>query len=423
MESLPTEVLECIFSFLPQDSLDSCFQVCDRWAEVIDKMLKKTMWNPWSANNPTAEAMLIFRHTAGSKFESAEHIAEMRNKISKLTPSERTKNPFKNRTLIINMKNTKDFTALHQGLPEMIKEFGGHVHHLLYYVNHLVPQSVENMWLIFNNMKNIRSVTFYSLQMDVVMEWVNRWDMSTFPTLPHFSELGFLGGITFQYIEVLANVYGPQIQKLSLRFVTANGDKFDRIVGKFPNLNFLKVFELDPREFYRRCLKHIPIRHLSISIGRERKELDENQFNLIDIMETLRPFFSEEFEILTLFGNLKSKCEDCSCNFDGFQASPGSPKSLKEVAIPLSLLGTHEFWELLLNVSNLRKLMLMETEDNFKNKVLGKEELQNLCEPIWRRLSSDLQTISIRSREFNKIFGRCFPVIFTCHRPRPQIEL
>ncbi|CAL8076529.1 unnamed protein product [Orchesella dallaii] len=423
MESLPTEVLECIFSFLPQDDLDSCFQVCDRWAKVIDNIPKKTMWNPWLAKNPAGDAMLTFRHTSGSRFESAEDIAQMRNQISQCPPSERTKNPFKNQTLIINMNNTKDFTALHQHLPEMIKEFGGHVRHLLYYVNHLIPLSVENMWLIFNNMKNIRSVTFYSLQMDSVMDCVRKWDMSTFPILPHFSELGFLGSVTFEYFEVLANVYGPQIQKLSIRSLTANGEKFVSIVGKFPNLNFLKVFEVDPREFLRICLKHIPIRHLSISIGRDRKDFDGNQLNLIDIMETLRPFFSEEFEILTLFWNLKSKCEDCSCNFDGFQASPGSPRSLREVAIPLSLLGTHEFWELLLNFSNLRKLMLMDTKDTFKNKIVGKEELQNLCEPIWRRLSSDLQTISIRSREYNKIFGRFFPVIFTCYRPRPQNEL
>ncbi|CAL8076520.1 unnamed protein product [Orchesella dallaii] len=421
MESLPTEILECIFSFLPQDFLDSCIQVCDHWADVIEKMPKKSTWNPWFGNQVTADAMLTFRNTSGSRFEKVDDIAEMRKQISKFPPSERTKNPFKKRTMIINMKNENDFTALHQVLPSFIEELGHYVHHLLYYINHPIPQSKENLNVVFKNMSNLRSVKFYSLQWNAVNDWTKiRIDASSFSTMQHLSELELLGGVSVKFLETLAEAYGQQIQSLTL------GPSIDtrlvKALEKFPNLKNFKAFELCDVEFYTGRFKHLSIRHVSINRGEPFNDNPLVKTDFTDVMNIVTSFCITRTEKLTLFCKVKHRCEDCSCDFDGYPYPESesnrshSSASVREVTIPLSWVGTHEFWELLLNFWNLEKLILFDIKNKFQNKVIDDDELQILCEPMWSRLSGCLETISIRSRKFSKKFTRYFPTVFVCSR-------
>ncbi|CAL8117343.1 unnamed protein product [Orchesella dallaii] len=82
-------ILEFIFSFPTQDNFDSCIQVCDHWADVIEKTPKKSTWNPRFGKQVTADDMPKFRNTSGSKFEKVDYIVKMRKQISKFPPSER----------------------------------------------------------------------------------------------------------------------------------------------------------------------------------------------------------------------------------------------------------------------------------------------------------------------------------------------
>ncbi|CAL8076523.1 unnamed protein product [Orchesella dallaii] len=423
MESLPTEILERIFSFLPQDYLDSCIQVCDHWADVIENMPKKTMWNPWFGKQVTADAMLTFRNTSGSRFEKADDIAEMRNRISMFPPSERTKNPFKNQTLIINMKNGNDYSALHHVLPSFIEEFGHYVHHLLYYIRDPIPQSKENLNVVFKNMSNLRSVKFYSSEWNDVNDWAKkRIDASSFSTMQHFLELEFLGGVSVKFLETLAEVYGQQIQSLTLGPYPCGG--LVEALEKFHNLKHFKAFELCNVEFHTGRFKHLPIRHVSINRVKPFNDNPLVKIDFIGVLQVVTSFCITRTQKLTLLCKLKHRCQDCSCDFDGYPYPESesnlshSSASVREVTIPLSWVGTHEFWELLLNFWNLEKLILFDMEDKFQNKVVDDYALQILCEPMWFRLSGSLETISIRSRKFNKKFKKNFPTVFICSRPQ-----
>ncbi|CAL8149480.1 unnamed protein product, partial [Orchesella dallaii] len=420
-------ILEFIFSFLPQDSLDSGIQVCDDWADVIEKMPKKSVWNPWFAKQVTADAMLTFRNTSGSRFEKVEDIDKMRKQISKLPPSERAKNPFKNQTMIINMKFGDDFSALHQVLPSFIKEFGHYVHHLLYYIHGPIPQSEENLTDVLKNMSNLRSVKFYLNRWSFIDKWAKeRIDASSFCTMQHLSELEFLGGVSVNFLETLAKVYGQQIQSLSLGPYTIRG--LATALEKFNNLKNFKAFEICNYEFYTGRVKHLPIRHVSINTVIPYNNYPLRKIELIEVLEVVTSFCITRTERLTLFCKLKHRCEDCSCDFDGHHPYPDESESnnrcsplsasVREVTIPLSWVGTHEFWELLLNFWNLEELILFDAEDKFQNKVVDEDELQILFEPMWLRLLGYVKAISIRSRKFSNKFKRNFPNVFKCSRPQ-----
>ncbi|CAL8132195.1 unnamed protein product [Orchesella dallaii] len=413
---LPPEVWERVFSLLhSEEDLIICRKVCLSWERILEKLPPPQIWSPFFSKHHTAEAMLTFRHTRGTLLESKEDLFTFLLEAEQRPPAHRKSNPFINSTLILNWRSVGEYHGLHRELLALVRRHGNHVHKLLYFIHEFVPQSMESIPEILKNMGNLRSLIISCPQSDYKLI-SSRFRFPELPKLKHFRELEILGMENKFLLKLLLKKYGPQLRSLywwdSKTIWIPNDWRF--IVGLCPNLRNLKFLNSDfhgdgiissgqlQSIQFPVALKRFAYKGYS----KESRDSFGNEFNAV---MNIAARFSATLEVMTLYVKVVSE------EGIGFALSnlPEFPL-LKELAIPFSFLRSSILPQLLGKLGNVRKLIFLDTEDNFQNRFVGKEELDQIFQGLWAQIPSSIEEISIRSRMFHRELQRHFPVYHKC---------
>ncbi|CAL8132199.1 unnamed protein product [Orchesella dallaii] len=411
--ALLPELWEHIFSFLPnEEDLINCRKVCLSWAGILEKLPPPQIWTPFFSKQHTAEAMLTFRNTCGTLLESKEDLFTFLIEVEKRPPAHRKSNPFINSTLILNWRSARGYHGLHRELLSLVRQHGNHVHKLLYFIHEFVPQSMESIPEILKNMCNLRSLIIFCPKSDYKLI-TSRFRFPELPKLKHFGELEILGMDNIFLLKLLVNQYGPQLRSLSYWDSEPIGIPNDWrvIVRVCPNLENLKILNYRGRGISSGQFENIQFplalkRFAYKSYSEENQDSYGEDFNAV---MNVAAKFSTTLETMTLYVKVVSE--------DGIEFAlfniPEFPR-LKELSIPFSFVRSSILPQLLGRLGNVGKLIFLDTEDNFQNRLVGKEELDQIFQGLWTQIPSSMEEISIRSRQLNKELRRHFPVYHKC---------
>ncbi|CAL8132582.1 unnamed protein product [Orchesella dallaii] len=415
---LPPEVLEHVFSFLHPSEKRICRNVCTSWARVLDNIPPTQNWNPWFLKQHTGEAMLTFRHTPGTLFQSKEDISNFLLDVEQRPPEDLHSNPFINSTLIINWRSESEYFALHQELPAFIKQHGNRVRKLLYFLHESVPQSLESIPQILQSISNLHSLIIYC-------DYSNNWLIKRsfrFPELPQlkqFCELEIMGKGNLLLLKLLVTQYGSQLRSLSWFEVKSDGISKDWrfIVALCPNLVNLKMTHEDG--ILQPNLIDLPatlaLKRLSYKLL-YKTYYREYEFN--NVMTVIAAPFAATVEMIWLDLDLANSNENVNPTFLPIMNDLPDFPILEELVIPYSLVKSPLLPQMQVEkMRNLRKLMFLDTKEEFQNRLVGPEELRETFELLWSQLSLSVEEISIRSRQYKPKLKRYYPVYHKSSRP------
>ncbi|CAL8132588.1 unnamed protein product [Orchesella dallaii] len=424
---LPAEIWEHVFTFLNHSEKDLliCKNVCTSWARILNKIPSTQNWNPWFFKQHTAGAMLTFRHTPGTLFQSKEDISNFLLGVEQRPSEDQHSNPFINSTLIINWRSAPEYQALHQELPDFFKQHGNRVRKLLYFMHESVPQLLESIPQILQSMSHLRSLIIYSHfsdeKMGINMMKKNSFRFPALPPLKHFCELEIMGQGNLFLLKLFVTQYGQQLRSLSFSEVKYDGitEDWSFIVALCPNLVNLK----NEDGILQRNLMGLPT---SLALKRLAYKLlckpYYREYEFSNVMNVIAAPFAATLEMICLDLDLVNGIEiDLNAAFLPIMSLPNFP-SLNEFVIPFSFFKSPLLPRMQIEkMKNLKKLTFLDTNEKFQNRLVGPVELRETFEMLWSQLSSSVEEISIRSRQFNSELKRHFPVYHKSLRPNHRL--
>ncbi|CAL8132578.1 unnamed protein product [Orchesella dallaii] len=361
--------------------------------------------------------MLTFRHSLGTLFQSKEDISNFLIGVEQRPPEDQHTNQFINSTLIINCSLVPEYLALHRELPAFFKQHGNCVRKLLYFIKQSVPQSLESIPQMLQSMSDLQSLIIYCECSD---NWLieRNFRFPELPQLKHFCELEIMGQENLFLLKLLVTQYGSQLRSLSWFEVMSDNISKDCsfIPTLCPNLVNLKITHEDG--ILNRNFTYLPVMLALKRLAYKRLRRSyyrEYEFN--NVMTVIAAPSAATLEMICLDVDLVNRNIYLNPAFLPTLNLPDFPV-LKELVIPYSFVKNPLLPQMQVEkMRNLKKLIFLDTKEEFQNRLVGPEELRETFELLWSQLSSSVEEIFIRSRQRKSELKGHFPVYHKSSRP------